>query len=773
MLIRNITSFRDLQNQKKLQAELLQMQIDNQNVLTKRVADYQNPNKPPPVPPQYKTSTEIMEDTMTQQKQVIDNLRTLGADFQTATQVSQELLQLPDGTANLVKVNKFFPTIQKDFEKRLAKKYLDAQTLMTEFLKFFSNLDSAIGVNIRDTEATTYFSKEPLIGKELLASKEEYGGLSNLLVGVFNTGLYNKREVADPIKDAVDTLFAESPTTEQLASIDSMPILERQQYNRAVEQLNKVYKLPESKSIIEIIKDLDKAFSEYDPNVEDAAKQKSKLDIEIAKLKNILNRVNEKSLRALRKFTKSFEPSEEIGRLATEKIAQPTEAQIEQIDLKEKEDYIKNYLSSIIPPILEKLTLAQPLEEEVQNIANFALKSGMRTRGDWRFNDSSSLKKKLRKIIDNYFEPYLIEQKIARQEAQKKISTLARRVIAKKQTEPIIEQKKQEKRIKEMEAEIARQEQEFARQEAEIARQAEANNIRQLKTMNQNDPIINYFDETIGNHRDTTTPIPGKLKKLFKYNNLLPNEYKLTPNSKTGDVKRTKDYIEQALATPGFGLTDKVLKHFDEDNRDLLKLKKGFNKHLKVEKEADSESSDNSSYSGKGVRNNYAFNGRRIKLGRGVSINKDMPKYREFGKYIVHYPQLIEENVLNLKFPSTGTIPSIKPVHIDDNFKEFIIDVLDWGKVNQRHYDSLTEPEKSHFLKIARGAKVLNTLKFKTPVEDKEEEDIKRLQLLFGELNAGNDNPNMIKECKVLIKKYIANGRINKNKGLEMLMELE
>ena len=67
----------------------------------------------------------------------------------------------------------------------------------------------------------------------------------------------------------------------------------------------------------------------------------------------------------------------------------------------------------------------------------------------------------------------------------------------------------------------------------------------------------------------------------------------------------------------------------------------------------------------------------------------------------------------------------------------------------------------------------MNTLKFKTPVEDKEEEDIKRLQLLFGELNAGNDNPNMIKECKVLIKKYISNGRINKNKGLEMLMELE
>ena len=57
--------------------------------------------------------------------------------------------------------------------------------------------------------------------------------------------------------------------------------------------------------------------------------------------------------------------------------------------------------------------------------------------------------------------------------------------------------------------------------------------------------------------------------------------------------------------------------------------------------------------------------------------------------------------------------------------------------------------------------------------DDEEVKDIKRLELLFGEINAGNDNDKMVKECKMLIKKYIANGRINKNKGLEMLMELE
>jgi hypothetical protein len=744
MLIRNITSFRDLQNQKKLQAELLQMQIDNQNVLTQRVSDYQNPNKPPPVPPQYKTSTEIMQDSMEQQKQVIDNIRTLGADFATAAQVSQELLQLPDGTANLVKINRFFPTIQKDFEKRISRKNLDAQTIMTEFLKFFSNLDSAIGVNIRDTDSTTRFSKEPLMAKELLASKEEYGQLSNLLVAIFNTNIYNKRAIADPIMDAVDTLYANSPTEAQLKSIDTMPILERQQYNRDVEQLNKVYKLPESKSITGITRDLNTVFTAYTPDEPDT---KLPMDYQIAKLQNILNRVNEKSLRALVKFNKLFGPSEDIIKTAVEKIAQPTEAQIEN---KQKEDYVIEYIRNETEPILNTLSLVKITQGQIDDIFNEVYDVGMDFKGNWRYNDKRALNKIIKKKIDEGYEPFIDEQK-------RQTLAIERGREARAQAG---EQIKLRQQLKE-----------------EQQRKDEQEAVRLADSVSRRQALDNTFEIFTRGGKDGTKVASigttGEKNSLFAYNNtLLAPPINLTKNSTRGEVKQALARLQGLERFSGRGLTDKVLKHFNKDNREMLKLKKGFAKHLKVEKEADSESSDDSSYSGKGVRNNYAFNGRRIKLGRGVSINKDMPKYREFGKYIIHYPQLLEENVLNLKFPSTGTIPSIKPVHIDDNFKEFIIDVLDWGKVNQRHYDSLTEPEKTHFLKIARGAKVLNTLKFKTPVEDKEEEDMKRLQLLFGELNAGNDNINMVKECKVLIKKYIANGRINKNKGLEMLMEI-
>ena len=126
MLIRNVTSLHDLQNMKRLQAELLQLQIDNEAVKEQRVSDFKNPNIPPPIPPQYKTSTEIQKDVMTQQKQTIENFKSLGLDNQTATQISIEMKNLKEGDESYLKLNKFFPSFKTAIEKNVNIKVINA-----------------------------------------------------------------------------------------------------------------------------------------------------------------------------------------------------------------------------------------------------------------------------------------------------------------------------------------------------------------------------------------------------------------------------------------------------------------------------------------------------------------------------------------------------------------------------------------------------------------------------------------------------------------------
>ena len=204
----------------------------------------------------------------------------------------------------------------------------------------------------------------------------------------------------------------------------------------------------------------------------------------------------------------------------------------------------------------------------------------------------------------------------------------------------------------------------------------------------------------------------------------------------------------------------------------MKKLAKSFKNHLKVEEYADdseTETSDEEDVKPKKAKG--GFKATRIKIGKGVDHDEG-PKFRTFGKYIIHMSHLNNDNVLNLKYPSGGGIPSIKPVQIDDNFKEFINDVLDTGKMNDRHFKSLTKNEQNHFIMISQSAKILHKLGLKTPDDDNDQKEVARFELLKGEYDAGNNNDKLIKELRGLVIKFMKGGKINKKSGMDFLMEL-
>jgi hypothetical protein len=718
MLIRNVRSFRDLENQKKMQAELLQLQIDNEALLEKRVGDYQNPNKPPPVPPQYKTQSEVESDNLAQQKQAIDNLRLLGADYSVAAQVSQELLQLPDGDGALVKLNKFFPQIQKFFDDTISSKSRNSSVVLMEKLKqYFSRIDTAVGINIRDTNATNYFARTPLAAKDSIATKEDYEDIGRILLGIFDiytnasgeefsASNYNMEEVVKPILNATNNLFNFSPPASSLDAIELLPITERQAELTNLEQLITIYKIPTGKVIKQIKND-------FNSGVKDPNKN-------LAEYKNILNSVKDKSYQELAKFTQKLE-TEQSGQVAV--IAQDPE----EIAIKKAIDLA-----------LAKLTTTGISQQDIDNFKEQAYQYAITGRAS---NNQTTKNLRGKNEITK-----LINQEMLRLNPPPPPPAA---VVVAPPPPPAVR--------------------------PQPAGGAQAGPQPAIARLPDLTTIENDFRNSIFNNRKNARPLAAEinqnnLNKITPYNTFLPTNLQINQNSTVKDAKSALAELKK-LKTQGRGLTDKVLKHFREDNNDLLKLKKGFNRHLQVEKIADGySSSSDSSMEGKGMKK--AFKAHRIKLGKGISI-PEIPKYREFGKFIVHYPQLIDSNILNLKFPSTGTIPHIKPVYVDENFKEFIIDTLNTGRVNNRHFDSLTEPEKSHFTKIARGAKLTEKLNLKPLTEDREKDDLNRLQLMLGEINAGNDNEKLLKETRALVKKYIANGRINKNKGLEILLELE
>jgi hypothetical protein len=161
------------------------------------------------------------------------------------------------------------------------------------------------------------------------------------------------------------------------------------------------------------------------------------------------------------------------------------------------------------------------------------------------------------------------------------------------------------------------------------------------------------------------------------------------------------------------------------------------------------------------------------KVGKGVKLeNEENPTYRQFGKYVLHIPHLINNNTANFKYPSLGSIPSIKPLSVSQDYKDLILDVLQTGKLDKKEFERLPQSEIKHFERVALGAGLVEQLGLKLGNTEEDKTDSKRFELLRGEYLAGNNNQALIKELRLLITKFITNGRIHKNEGLNLLLEL-
>lgn len=227
----------------------------------------------------------------------------------------------------------------------------------------------------------------------------------------------------------------------------------------------------------------------------------------------------------------------------------------------------------------------------------------------------------------------------------------------------------------------------------------------------------------------------------------------------------------------GLGLSKKLAKHFREDEREIKEMAKELKRHKKAEKEAEragETSSDDEGRGGCGVgfrHKKISVKSGNVKVGRGITAS-ETPSYLSFGKYVIHMGHLLDRNIANFKYPSLGSIPSIKPLTITDDYKEFIIDTLDNQKPNERLFNKLSSNEQKHFERVVSGAGLTDVFKLKRNRTEEEKKDNERFELLRGEVMAGNNSEKVLKELRGLIVRFMNEGRIHQREGTSMLMEI-
>ncbi len=159
-------------------------------------------------------------------------------------------------------------------------------------------------------------------------------------------------------------------------------------------------------------------------------------------------------------------------------------------------------------------------------------------------------------------------------------------------------------------------------------------------------------------------------------------------------------------------------------------------------------------------------------VGRGIAVPSNQTRYTEFGKYAISQPQL-SKGILSLRYLNNGrpvqNIPSLK---ITEEFTDFLDEFLETQHLDKKRLEKLPANEKRMFAKLINGSGLYGKYKVRLLKSKEEEEEEKRFNLVKGIYIAGNDNPQVIKELKQFIIKFMADGRIPKKEGTDLLLQL-
>lgn len=150
-------------------------------------------------------------------------------------------------------------------------------------------------------------------------------------------------------------------------------------------------------------------------------------------------------------------------------------------------------------------------------------------------------------------------------------------------------------------------------------------------------------------------------------------------------------------------------------------------------------------------------------------IEKPRP-YTQFGRYYINKHRLEGEGIVAFRQPSGNTIPLLPSEKISKPLAKVVRTLVGRGVPSYEDISELTKEDKMKLQHICKTCKVDSPAIPKMKGEGQQEED--RFNILRGEIIAGNDNVKIAKEFKVMLMKFMNEGRIPRRQANDILQEL-
>lgn len=130
-----------------------------------------------------------------------------------------------------------------------------------------------------------------------------------------------------------------------------------------------------------------------------------------------------------------------------------------------------------------------------------------------------------------------------------------------------------------------------------------------------------------------------------------------------------------------------------------------------------------------------------------------------FGKHQIDVDVLKKKNIVSVKYPSGVSIIKLKQRRVSNDFKKLLLNYVEDGLFDKNLFNGLDADETDFMVKLARFSNLNLPIQ---NISEREDKDIRRFQILQGEVVAGNTSKQVISELKALLLKLSNNGVISK-----------
>ena len=159
---------------------------------------------------------------------------------------------------------------------------------------------------------------------------------------------------------------------------------------------------------------------------------------------------------------------------------------------------------------------------------------------------------------------------------------------------------------------------------------------------------------------------------------------------------------------------------------------------------------------------------KNIDLSKGITAE---PAYVPFGTHLLNKHKL-KDNIVMMRTKKGGAIVNIPTQRVNGKLAKVLHTICGGGIPQFESVMDLADDDKALLHRITKTSKVSDRLSVPNPNKSKMEEEDNRFNILRGEVSIGNDAPSVIKEFKVLLLKFMREGRVPMGQGKAIMEEL-